>query len=196
MTRDDAQDRFAITPAAMGLDDVVISAPLEFAPDDVLRPFSAAIWDYEGPEACQIGSMRGWIGWDAGWTELWEFGDRYSGDAAHLCFVVDQIVESLEEATHIVLLDHIEIDPRYRGNRLLGRFLNDLRMTMRLSESATLVAAIVEPLEVATGRLDPGPIRDRALARLQQAYADAGFKPWQQPDEAEPSDVWWRMMTT
>lgn len=193
MTRDDAQDRFDITPTAIGLDDVVISPPLEFAPDDVLRQFSAPIWDNEAPEPCQIGSMRGWIGWDAGWTELWEFGDRYSGDAAHLCYVVDQIVESLDEVIHVVLLDHVEIDSRYRGNRLLGRFLNDLRLTLRLSEAATLVAAIVEPLEAATGGLDPGPRRDRALARLQRAYADAGFAPWQLPDELVPSDVWWRL---
>lgn len=189
----DAQDRFEITPSYMGLDEIVISPPLESAPDDALRPFTACIWNFEGPERCQIGHMSGWIGWSAGWTELFELGDRYSGDAAHLCFVVDQIVESLDEVIDVVLLDHIEIDSRYRGNRLLRRLLNDLCVTLRLDETATLVAAIVEPLEAATGRLDTGPTRDQALVRLQRAYAHAGFKPWQPPEEAVPSDVWWRL---
>lgn len=172
------------------VEEVCIRPPLDGVDGDALRAFLAGIYDLVDDEPRLVGTMCGWIAWYLD-GELYPSADQYSGDAAHLAFAVDQMARDF---SHVVLLDHVEFDSSLRGQRLLGGLLDELRVALKL-EARTLVVGVLEPLvpdeDGVLQRMDDDPARDRTLARLQQAYADSGFRLWHADGEDEPSDVWW-----
>jgi len=90
----------------------------------------------------------------------------------------------LERAEHVraemlikdvVFVDHLEIEPEYRGRRITRWLLDDLMDALRLDERTTLVVMDPEPGGWGSGRLSPGADRDAARDRLLNALREQGI---------------------
>ena len=162
-------------------------------------------YDKEGNyEEIEVGYMRAFlINLEAAQSEgvsLWELFD-YHGDVAEFSgtilddgsedFDEDLLWEyGLDQICHLLILDRIEIDPKYRG-RGIGLAATNL-MVERVGYGCDLIALKAFPLQFevksrndtpgaddAKGKYNDFPEdEERALKQLMSYYAKAGFKPF------------------
>lgn len=175
---------------------VVNGLSLGYAEDDdhVYRRLVATIAHLD--ENCEeepIGRVQALVGWSVFEEDLADAGDAISADGEVLGAVAADIIEthSGRIIEDVVLIEHLELDPGWRGHRLSGRIIQGLLDLLRFDPAITPVVLIPEPLTL-QGRLDPGPERDAALVKLWSGYQAAGFRPWLRGGDGGYAGAWWR----
>lgn len=154
---------------------------------DVLRQFVAVVEYGTETGNDQVGTVRGWIGWQIGDEDLHDAADAISADAEILGATAVAIIEAHPEAfiDNVLLIDRMHLGSKWRGNRLSGAIIADLLALLRLDTDSTAVVLQPEPQKPDGGPYEDGPERDQALARLTAAYRASGLKPWRQ------TAIWW-----
>lgn len=154
---------------------------------DVLRQFDAVVEYSTDIGYDQIGTVRGWIGWQITDEDLYDAADAISADAEPLGAAAVAIIEAHPDAfiDNVLLIDRMHLDPKWRGNRLSGAIIDDLLALLRFDPDSTVVVLQPEPQRPTGGLYDDGPERDQALARLTAAYRASGLEPWHQ------TAIWW-----
>lgn len=154
---------------------------------DVLRQFDAVVEYCTETGRDQIGTVRGWIGWQIEGEDLYDAADAISVDAAPLGAAAVAIIEVHPDAfvDNVLLIDRMYLEPQWRGIRLSGAIITDLLALLRLDADSTVVVLQPEPQKPEGGPYDDGSERDHALARLMAAYRASGLQPWRQ------TAIWW-----
>ncbi|CAM3466722.1 N-acetyltransferase [Isoptericola cucumis] len=155
--------------------------------DVFLRQFSAVVTAYDALRTVEIGTVRGWIGWDALKEDVHDAADAVSTDAETLGATAAHIIRVHPEQwiDTVVLVDRMHLDPQWRHQRLSGRILADLLDLLRLDRDSTVVVLQPEPQKATGGPYEDGPERDAALGSLQRGYASSGLEAWR------GGAVWW-----
>lgn len=175
----------AITP-----DLITTSATVDWADDggyDLFRLISVSVNFIGESETHEIGRLTGLIGWGLSTDEIVEASDAISTEAAELGWAAAKISEAHPEmwCDTVVILQLLELQPAYRGNRLTGAVVASLLDLFRLQLDSTVVVLKPEPQGAGGGPLPDGPVRDAAMRRLCSAYSGYGFRQW------EESPIWW-----
>ncbi|MCP3424815.1 hypothetical protein NBM05_01900 [Rothia sp. AR01] len=162
-------------------------------PYGVLRCLDASIMSYDDAGSAEIGNLTGWLGRGVGSLdpeEVWDAADSISAHAEALGAAARQILAASDRLDDVLLVDRITLEERYRGQKLMGRILDELAHVLQLHEDTLLVLTLPEPLSLdGGGRLDDGPERNAGLDKLQTACRRAGMEPW------NDGPVWWRSDT-
>lgn len=155
----------------------------------VLRRFSAKViaTGSEADRDVTIGSIEGLYALCAESFDLQESGDCMGDAEEMLCAAADEIGGKLPmEPRHVVMVELLKLDPRWRGNRLAGRIVDQFLGVLGFDSTETLVVLQPEPLDAKGKQRDPGPERDAAMKALCAAYRASGFKPLRK------GPVWYR----
>lgn len=156
---------------------------------DVLRNITASISSRTADEVDvehEVGTVEGWVSRSVEPDLLWESTDAADAEAHELAAVAREILRDDHGFCDVLLINRITLGKRNRGQKLMGRIIDELMFVLQLAEDDTLVALWPEPLTEDGRRRPDGPERDAGMAKLHDACEVAGFEPW------GDGQVWWR----